>query len=425
MEKSQIDINKLYDLFIAENTKLDLAKTNILENFREVESNFKKYEDALTELEKEKISSKIDSYQNLSEKVIEKLKDFNPENIESNIPAVKNEIAGIKEAGEDLSKVSQKFRHIENMWISFIERNNTLDKNSVFIKNIFVSIKEIKKKFNSVELIDLERIEEDIIDLNQNIERAISMVETLLRVLDENDFIGKEPKQLEEKIKSFVSEDYKHMTLLELNDFYKEIEAEIDFYKKERVIKRIKAKVIKIISKENQAIYNYGIEINGKLIYVSEKLTTNEILEDTKEFLYLDNYPIYGIAPLKEIPNIEVADEQFYANKELNDVSLILFGTAILASIIILSFTIFGGTSPIFTVPFIFLIQGLFSFLFTGLKYRMSSKYKVKNMFYFFKISYYFVKVGDDGLDVQKVVPKILEVFNQTVDNNLSLEKGK
>ena len=189
------------------------------------------------------------------------------------------------------------------------------------------------------------------------------------------------------------------------------------------LLKRVKAKVLKVMSKEDPSIYNYAIELNGVLLYVSDKLTDNEIIENTNEFLYIDNFPVYGIVPVTSIlEKIEVADDQFYANKELNDTSLTLFFLGIISSAFLLGMTIFGNTNPIITVPLVFGIVALFTFLFKGLRYSINSKYKLPNMFYFFKVSYFFVSIGDDGLNVQNVLPSILGNFTKIVSHDASLK---
>jgi len=418
-----IDINKLYSIYIDENTKIDKEKAFVLEKFRTVESNYKYYEDALNILEKEKNKAKIDSYERLSNEIIERLSNFNPTDIQINLPPIEKEINYLIEVRDDVSNTSQKFKHTVSMWNAFLERNKNLDLSSLFIRNITEDIKKITDEFIDIDLNNLSRIEENIIDLNHSITRSITMMEDLDGLVDKNDFIGKEPLALKKRIEEFTKEKYKTMTLLEINNFHKKMEAKIQFYKNKVLLKRIKAKVIKIMNKNDHSIYNYGIEINGQLLFPSEKLTENPDYEDTNEFLYIDGFPVYGIVPVTSIQEkIEVADDQFYANKELNDKSILFFIIGIILSSIALFMTVSGSLSPFISTPIVAIITGLFIFIFKGLKYNINSKYKLPNMFYFFKVSYFFVSIGDDGLNVQNVVPTILGNFSKLVSHDASLK---
>lgn len=419
-----VNLDKLYDIYIEHNNELNVRKLSVLEGFREKENNFKKYEDIVSLLEKEKNESKIDSYASLSEEVLRDLKNFNPNSIEENLRPVKNQILNIRTVKEDISKVSDKFRYIENMWLSFLERKSTMDPSAVFIKDIFIKIANIKKEFSYISINDLGMIEEKIDTLKTSIMKAMSIIEDFTAIIDRNVFIGKEPKMLFDKIKSFIDTDYKKMSLTDINVFALEIEEEIERLQQYRIRKTVRAKVIKLKSKQNQSIYNYGIELNGIMMYVSEKLSTNEIKEDTRKFLYIDNFPIYGLFDISKLnEEIEVSDNQFFANKELNDISLNLFLLNSFITIFILGQSIWSDYSPIVTIPLAILMQFVFAFFFKGLMYRINDKFNLKNMFYFFKISFIYVSIGDDGLDVQKVVPNILLNFDNIIDNDFSIER--
>jgi len=416
-----MNIESLFSEYIDTNVKYSKEKDRLLEDFKSVESDFKHYEDVLSYLEKEKEKSKIDSFDALSKNVIDNLKNFDPREINANIYPVQLMTYHIEEQRDDLSAISKKFKTTETMWDSFLERNTTLDLSSVFVKNIIDKIKQTKEKFTTTEVDELNRLDEDIIDLNSSIVRSISMIETLNTLLEKNDFIGKEPQELKKEIEVFIATEYKKMTLVEINKKYTVVEDKINLYKKEVSLKRIKAKVIKIMNKENKTIYNYGIELNGFLIHVSEKISEKEILEDTKEYVYIDNFPIYGIVPVQTITEkIEVCDDQFFANKELNDRSFKLFIISIVVSGFFLLLTIFNDVSPFITLPIVATISGIFVFLFKGLKYSINSKYDLKDMFYFMKVSYLFVRVGDNGLNITRIIPGILSNFTKVVSHNVS-----
>jgi len=416
-----MNIESLFSEYIDTNVKYSKEKDRLLEDFKAVESDFKHYEDVLSYLEKEKEKSKIDSFDALSKNVIDNLKDFNPREINANIYPVQLMTYHIEEQRDDLSAISKKFKTTETMWDSFLERNTTLDLSSLFVKNIIDKIKQTKEKFTTTEVDELNRLDEDIIDLNSSIVRSISMIETLNTLLEKNDFIGKEPQELKKEIEIFIATEYKKMTLSEINKKYTSIEDNIALYKKDISLKRIKAKVIKIMNKDNKSIYNYGIELNGFLIHVSEKISEKEILEDTKEYIYIDNFPVYGIVPVETITEkIEVCDDQFFANKELNDRSFKLFVISIVVSGFFLLLTIFNDVSPFITLPIVATISGIFVFLFKGLKYSINSKYDLKDMFYFMKVSYLFVRVGDNGLNITRIIPGILSNFTKVVSHNVS-----
>lgn len=416
-----VNLDKLYNIYIDENSRINTNKLLVLEHFREKENNFKKYEDIVSLLEKEKGESKIDSYAALSEEILTELKNFNPNSIEENLKPVKDQIDNIQIIKEDVSKVSDKFRFIENMWLSFLERKATMDKDSIFIRDIFQKISELKEEFSFISINDLGMIEEKIDTLKNSIVRAMSIIEDLTSIIEKNVFIGKEPKELHDKIKDFVEFKYKKMSLSDINLFSTDIDEEIERLRHYRITKRLKAKVIKLKNKQNQNIYNYGIELKGIMMYVSEKLSTNEVKEDTRKFLYIENFPIYGLFNIKTLnEEIEVADDQFFANKELNDKSLNLFIIVSIATLYVLSL----DYTPIVKIPLAILMQFVFVFFFKGLMYRINDKYNLKNMFYFFKISYIYTSIGDTGLDVQKIIPNILLNFDNIVDNTVSLEQA-
>lgn len=415
-----VNLDKLYNIYIDENNKINTNKLLVLEHFREKENNFKKYEDIVSLLEKEKGESKIDSYAALSEDILNELKKFNPNSIEENLKPVKDQIDYIRSVKEDISKVSDKFKFIENMWLSFLERKSTMDTNSVFIRDIFQKIAELKEEFSFISINDLGMIEEKIDTLKNSIVKAMSIIEDLTAIIEKNVFIGKEPKALNDRIRKFIDKDYKEMSLTDINIFSSEIDEEIERLRHYRIRKRLKAKVIKLKNKQNHNIYNYGIELKGIMMYVSEKLSVNEVKEDTRKFLYIENFPVYGLFNINTLnEEIEVSDDQFFANKELNDKSFNLFIIISIATLYILSM----DYTPLVKIPLAILMQFVFVFFFKGLMYRINDKYNLKNMFYFFKVSYIYTSIGDSGLDVQKVIPNILLNFDKIVDNNVSLDE--
>ena len=159
-----IDINKLYTIYMDENSKIDKEKAFVLERFRTVESEYKYYEDILNLLEKEKNKAKIDSYKRLSDEILERLSSFDPTSIKANIAPVQNEIAYLEEVRDDVANTSQKFKHSVSMWNAFLERNKSLDLSSLFIQIITEDIKKIHEEFIDIDLNNLSRIEENIIN---------------------------------------------------------------------------------------------------------------------------------------------------------------------------------------------------------------------------------------------------------------------
>src|SRR5574344_1558178 len=122
--------------YIEENSRLIKEKSKHLEEFRNKEESLRLYEDALGDLEKTKISSQIDTFYNIKEKLISFLLNFNPEDIIENVNEVKSVIEFIKNKEAELKKLSEIFLFIQKNWVSFLTRRNPDDMDSVFIEEV-------------------------------------------------------------------------------------------------------------------------------------------------------------------------------------------------------------------------------------------------------------------------------------------------
>lgn len=408
-ENTTIDINKLFNIYIEENLGLELRKRNKLEHFRVVENDLKKYIYALGELEKLKNESYVYKYKNIYSSMMARLSVFDPLNLEKNIAPIKEEMDEIEEMKGDLKNIYLKMQTIDKIWDSFLNRNKDIDMSSIFIENITDKISYLHNLFDTISFDEISRIEEELGDLKRDIERSISMIEELKDTLNRFDFIGKEPAILRKDIIQFVDHEYKTLNLIQLNEKYSNLESRIKELKSLTRFKREKVKVIKISNKEHPDIYNYGIEMYGVFMNLSDMDGASTVKVDTHEYIYLDGFPHYGLFEQEKMKDrLELTDDQFFAIEEFEKHTFKIFLMFLFGSIFIISMTLTGILTPFMTIPLVAANAFLFIIVFKGLKFRNNSKYKLENMFYFFKISYRIVSEGDSTFRFQTVIPNIL-----------------
>ncbi len=109
-----INIDNFVSAYTIENKKTIQSKINLLEEFRSRESKFKLYEDALTDLEKIKATSNIDTFENIRDKLFNFLLEFDDMNIDANIDKVKAVIDFLKQKEPELKKLSDNLNFIKN-----------------------------------------------------------------------------------------------------------------------------------------------------------------------------------------------------------------------------------------------------------------------------------------------------------------------
>jgi len=414
MKEGTVDINKLFDIYIDENSAIELEKGNKLESFRIVESEFKKYTYALGELEKVKNEATVDYYQRIRKDLETRLLNFNPINLKENLYPIYNEIHKIKEMRDDLKNSSSRMKLIHNMWGGFIKRNNSIDMNSIFIQNISDKIAYLENLFENIEFIEISRIEEELGDLRRNIEQSITMIEELSEIYYDFDFIGVEPIRLKKDIYEFITNKYKTLNLIDLHEEHSSLTLRISNLKLETSTKRERVKVIKIENKKIRSVYSYGIELNGVFMNLSDMDLSSVDKIDTEEYIYIDNFPKFGLFRKSDFKDtMNLSSEQFIAIDDFSRSTFKLFLLFVLASLTTLSFTASGSISPLLSIPIVMANSFIFIFIFKGLIIRNNSKYKLPNMFYFFNIDYKLISIGDNSLKYQRIIPLIFINFNK------------
>lgn len=405
--------------YIEENSRLIKEKSKHLEEFRNKEESLRLYEDALGDLEKTKVSSQIDTFYNIKEKLISFLLNFNPEDIIENVNEVKSVIEFIKNKEAELKKLSEIFLFIQKNWVSFLTRRNPDDMDSVFIEEVNEKIQSLNDAFYSAGINDIGRIEEVSNDLRQEILKIINLFEDLYLLLDLNVFIGEEAIDLKREIEDFLNVDFYESNLI---DLYKRKE-QINTFIKDNIAKDTSyikkgLEVIKIQKKDKLDYYFYTVKINDYLLEINnEKISREEYnIISTGKFIYIDNYPEKGIFKIEEIKqkiNISLSQYQLMNDFDKTTNNLfITFSLTFLFSGVLYLLNVFS----IFFIIFLLLaLSGAFYHLFYFLLRKYEKKYEVPNSFFFIPTNFYFLKIGDNHLNYKDLILALLINSEKTI----------
>lgn len=164
-----INIDDFVNIYTIENKRTIQNKINLLEEFRSRESKFKLYEDVLTDLEKIKAASNIDTFENIRDKLFNFLMEFDNINIDENIDKVKAVIDFLKQKESELKKLSDNLNFIKKLWITFVNRRNSDNKKSIMIQSITEDIEFLLDSFSSAGADDLSRLEQGVEDLKNDV----------------------------------------------------------------------------------------------------------------------------------------------------------------------------------------------------------------------------------------------------------------
>jgi hypothetical protein len=414
MENLKLNIEKLFEKYIESIQFLNKAKQDILEDFKKKEEYIKEYEEALSELEKKKNELNFDLFTKETESFINVLMNFDTEDIKSNTEMVLSSIAYLGTIQHDIQEVSKKYLYIKKFWENWAIKKQGIDPNAKFAKDIEKELSEIHEEIENVNLEELQRLEDKIENSKTKIERAISIINDLNKMLNSYIFIGKEEVQFENKLIDFINNKYSQASLAEINDFAEETKEKLKSLKKSSKIIRKKVPVKKITNKSGK-VYSYGIEPeNGIVLNVTDIEIENPIYEDTDHFIYINNYPEHGVFEKEFLhKNMEIPDEQFEAIKEFERVTFHYFILFSILSIFTIILNIVGAIPIVQTILLVVLYPFLFMFFFSKTKKKLNKKYKLPGFFHFFETNYFIIKEGDSAFKPQYVIPVIFENFTK------------
>lgn len=404
-------MNNIIEEYINNNTKFIKEKSLLMEEFRSNEDLLRTYEDVLGDLEKTKMSSQIDDFDNIKDRLSLYLMSFNPNDIEHNIKEVKSVIFFIKSKQKELNKLSETFNFVKKTWISFLTRRNPENIPSIFIDEVNDKINNLNESFFSAGINEIGRIEELAEDLKTEILKIINLFEDLYILLEKNIFIGEEAVSIKRDIEEFLNVDFYENSLLDLYKRKEDLSLTISpLLSKENNYTRKAVPVVKIENIHNPDIYYYTVKF-GKYIleYENKTINDNDMVVETGKKIYIDNYPEKGIFKAEEIRDkISISKDQFHL---MNDFDLytgkafwVLFSSFIATEILFLMNQI-----GIFFLLFLIIIYGGSFYLIykKTLKY-LEKKLKVENAFFFIPTNYFVLKEGDYHFNYSDFIYNIL-----------------
>ncbi len=412
-----INIDDFVNIYTIENKRTIQNKINLLEEFRSRESKFKLYEDALTDLEKIKATSNIDTFENVRDKLFNFLLEFDDMNIDANIDKVKAVIDFLKQKEPELKKLSDNLNFIKKLWITFVNRRNPDNKESIMIQSITEDIEFLLDSFSSAGADELSRLEQGVEDLKNDVLKVTGMFDEIHNYLEINVFIGKEANLLKKDLENFVNIDFYNSDLVQIFKRKEDINENIREIENNQTVRVKKGiPVIKATNPNKNDYTIYTLKFDDYILEFENQDLSNNVLEDTNELLYFDNFPEKGVFKAHEIKDdLNISEDVLEAMVELNKKSENLF----FASIAFI--TLFGVLSFFNIINIWFLIFMFLSFifgfkkLFKQMAKSIKKRFNVENAFFFMPINYFIVSEGNTGLNYKDLIYTVIVNYKKTI----------
>jgi hypothetical protein len=411
------ETNEFIDIYIKDISKINFQKKQTLENFRKIESDFKFYQEALNELEKQQAKINLNEFENLKNKTIKILSDIDCKNMEFNINKVNEIIKFFNEIETDFIEVSTSLISIKKKWSSFENRNEDI-KNTIFSKHIEKKLEEIEYSINNIVPNEIGILSSTIEELKSYIDKLIIKIGKVKEYYNLNIFIGEENELIKEELKSLIN----FKDLDSIDTFYKKTNQLfniIDQVKKNSITGLVRVPVYKVFNEDSPNIFKYTVKFGDFYLkydyfFNNSKLTYKK----TNEYIFLNNFPLKGIFSGKEIVNNLIIDNTYI--KATSFFEKKIFSKFIQLSTILL---IIGLISPfingIFSIFYLFTtITSLFLFkrYISFFKKKVEKKYKRKQMFIFNKVDFFYTHIGEDT-SLESILLGIIQNFNDTITN--------
>lgn len=412
-----INIDNFMSAYTIENKKTIQSKINLLEEFRSRESKFKLYEDALTDLEKIKATSNIDTFENIRDKLFNFLLEFDDMNIDANIDKVKAVIDFLKQKEPELKKLSDNLNFIKKLWITFVNRRNPENKESIMIQSITEDIEFLLDSFSSAGADDLSRLEQGVEDLKNDVLKVTGMFDEIHNYLEMHLFIGKEANLLKKDLENFINIDFYSSDLVQIFKRKEEINENIREIENNQTVKVKKGiPVIKAVNPNKNDYTIYTLKFDDYLLEFENQDLSKSVLKDTNELLYFDNFPEKGVFKAHEIKDdLKISEDVLEAMVELNKKSENLFFASI-AFITLFGVLSFFNIINIWLLMFMFL-SFVFGFkkLFKQMAKSIKKRFDIENAFFFIPVNYFIVSEGDIGLNHKDLIYTVIVNYKKTI----------
>lgn len=412
-------MNDLLLSYVEENVALIKAKSKHLEVFRAKEESLRIYEESLSDLEKAKSSSQIDTFFNIKEKLLSFLLNFNPEDMSENIEQVKSVIDFIKTKEGELKRLSEIFSFIQKNWVSFLTRRNPDNMDSIFIEEVNEKIQNLNDAFYSAGINDIGRIEEISNDLKQEILRIINLFEDLYILIELNVFIGEEAIELKREIEDFLNVDFYENPLVDLYKRKEQISTMMkDISSINTIYVRKPLEVVKVQKKDKLDYYFYTVRLNNYILEINNEPISEEDYNiiNTDKFIYIDDYPERGIFKIEEIKSkIRISLSQFQLINDFDTTTHNLFIFLAVTFLFAGGLYLLGIISIFLLMFILFVFSSTFYFSFNFLLKKYEKKHNVPNSFFFIPTNFYFLKIGDNNFNYKDLIFALLINADNTI----------
>lgn len=416
-----IDINKLFTEYITYNEAMIKQKIKEFEIFSKKEDELREYEEALSILEKTNKSVNLEVFTKIKNLYFNYLySNFDSDNIYDNIERVKSVEIDLKEKETELKKLYETLSFILKNWNSFLKRRGLENKESVFIKEIFEKMEDIRSEFETCDLDGIGRLEQVSDEIKKEITKLINVFEYLYILKEKHIFIGKDAKELEEDITLFLEKDFFDRPILELLKRKESIQSILEvILNKETIYIRKKLPIVKLTSKEKRDLVSFSVKFDNNYILDTNTGIVSEELYDIEEldrYVYLDNYPAYGIFDTIEIgSNLNISLNQYECMIEVEQKSTNIFYTISSISFVLILLSLFDIVNVFFLLTILIFFGMSFKLLFKNLLYKTSIKYNVENCFFFIPINFYIIKEGAYNFYYKELIFNILNHSDNTI----------
>jgi len=411
------EINEFMNEYIEEMSKINFEKKQTLERFREIEINFKFYQEALNELEKQQSKVNLAEFKNLKDKTIEILSDIDCKDMDFNIRKVKETIYFFEELEVDLIEVSDSLIMTKKIWKSFEQRNEDII-GTIFSKHIYEKIQEVEDSINKVTPNEIGILTSSIDELKSYIEKLMLKIEKIKEYYYMNIFIGEENELIKLELEKII--DFKSLNSIDF--FMNKSDDLIDIIDKAKENAKsgiVKVPTYKVYTKNSKDIFKFTLKFGDHFLKYDHFFKNNDLkYVDYKEYLYLDNFPIKGIFSGREVvENLSIEDKYIDCVNEIGKVNYRNF--IIFSSILILIGFVIPFLGITAAIIYLFITIGsmfLFKKYIRFTKRKIDKKFKRPRSFVYNKIDFLFTHIGEDT-SLEELLLGIIRDFDNTIIN--------
>jgi len=414
------EIYEVYDKYVNMNKDIIYDKMLFLEDFRNREEQLKEYYLSLSILEKTQSDISFSILKKEFESMKNNLKNFNCDNIQSEIKKVYEYIYLLEEYGEEIKVITKKIGSISNLWNGYLERTDQNNK-KIFEDFFNKQYSEIIDMLDILSLNEISTVVYKIDKLKEYIQNIVYCSEKIKLYKEMYIFLGDKGSLMEDKLENLFS-DIESTDINDILSILNNLIAEVEEVINESEYGIIGFPVYKAMDCNDQFISRYTLMINGSILKI-DPFFNNPSLEftNTGEYFYFDNFPCNGVFSGREIiDRLNVSKDYISFTLKYSDMSEKISNISLVTILIIVALAfMLSNIIYTFMAAFITLVYFLsYKNILFYMKDILHKKYDLKDPFIFRKFEISVFSIGED-IDSASVIKYIIKNFDNIFTSNL------